>query len=847
MLRLTSTTRPQRWFLPAAVSISWLAGTSVAAPQFQLEGRRPLTEVLGVATSPELVDVNGDGALDALFLSSGRPGVSVAIGSGTGDFASPTSTSPGSGPVARFAVGDLEGDGDIDIVAVTGDRYLRMENDGAGNFSVAQVLGSAEFVRDLLLEDVSGDGLADLVILRIQSGGIRDVGVFLGDTQGFFPQFVPVSSNASGVDAADINGDGLVDLILTVGSQLRVAFSAGAGGFTGFDPLQTVGGQTPSQFQGAADVDGDGAVDLFAGVGPGERSFFRGLGAGAFADGVLLGSGAGFSGTLAPLLPDLDGDGDVDVLQFEGPLFGPVTSIAYLQTSPGTFQRSLDTGIGDGFYVSGDLNGDGLGDLLRADFTGELNWLLGNGSAASAYFDAPRSLAPPVVGGLSSLLGRDLDADGDDDVVVLAGGKVAWIESVAPGVTERPAVLIDTARDVRSVEVVDFDGDGDMDLVLYEVDIAQLTRGFSVWLNDGAQGFVEGPGEVLPFAAGNAELIARDFDGDADGDILLTVPVAGQVGVAPTLFTNLGLGTPFRVTSPFGSSIAARQVDTGDFNGDGRIDLAFARLFSSGLYEVTILPGFGLGAFEPPVAVTGLVDGYELQVVDYDGDGMDDLLLEDPALGLAYWRRSGNLQFESVVTLMARDLFLDFQAVDFDGDGDQDVAISRSGDVRLAVQDAPGSLGDAFPLAANRLALPLRLADLDGDGDGDLVEIDSDLDAVFAYENTGLQAIGSAFCFDLTSPLAAIGSASVLENNITLRAQGLPPGQFGIAVAARTFGPPTPVPGGIYFCLTGAVGRFDDPSQILMSSPDGVMSLGLDLGALSVPNGTVPGLSLIHI
>lgn len=192
--------------------------------------------------------------------------------------------------------------------------------------------------------------------------------------------------------------------------------------------------------------------------------------------------------------------------------------------------------------------------------------------------------------------------------------------------------------------------------------------------------------------------------------------------------------------------------------------------------------------------------------------------------------------------LVAPSSNLSFQAIDFDSDGDQDLALPSSIGAVLALQDDPGIVEDAFPLSVDRLSLPLLLVDLDGDGDGEAVVIDTDVDAVVAYENTGLRAIGSGFCGPFAAALTAIGSDVVADNNITLRAQSLPPTQFGIAVGARAFGPPMSFPGGT-LCLTGAIGRYDDAPQIMQSSLAGVMALELDLGALSLPTGPVPGMA----
>ena len=92
-----------------------------------------------------------------------------------------------------------------------------------------------------------------------------------------------------------------------------------------------------------------------------------------------------------------------------------------------------------------------------------------------------------------------------------------------------------------------------------------------------------------------------------------------------------------------------------------------------------------------------------------------------------------------------------------------------------------------------------------------------------------------------TAHRIGVSSDVVSTNRLSLVGAGIRPNVFGIAVGSQSFGPPVPVAGTQgSICLTGALGRYDGPGQILNSDAAGIMALDLDLGALETPAGPVP-------
>lgn len=258
-------------------------------------------------TSVAFLDVNGDGRPD-LFLGThgdGAENSQVLLNDGNGRFSNPILTPPvlpsGQYSINDTLLTDLNGDGRVDMVlSVAVDRYASgriqvLINDGGGQFSDR----SAGYFADPALPsapesiqaiDVNGDGLLDLVVRR---GTTRPV--YLNDGQGHFvvlPQsFLGLTDVVHRAAAADFNGDGRVDVFVEKANaslMLQLAPSASQTGTPGDDALLGgAPGETLSAGAGADVLFGGGGDDSLSGEDGDDR-----LVGGAGADTVSAGAGA---------------------------------------------------------------------------------------------------------------------------------------------------------------------------------------------------------------------------------------------------------------------------------------------------------------------------------------------------------------------------------------------------------------------------------------------------------------------------------------------------------------------------------------------------------------------------
>jgi len=238
-----------------------------ASPIVMKLGRHPHTHGLAVA------DINRDNKLDLLTCNNADNDISLALGDGRGNFSRAPQTFPVGPSPYPFAVGDVNNDGWPDIVATasaTGpsrreqlplSRALTLLlSDGKGGLTPHQLplrTGESWFAA---IADVNGDGKPDIVATHHELNAIT---VLLGDGHGGFTE-----ANGSPFDfgvslfnliITDVNRDGRMDIVATSGNSLRVLLGDGRGAFNPEAPIP-VG---PGAWRvAAADLNGDGAIDV---------------------------------------------------------------------------------------------------------------------------------------------------------------------------------------------------------------------------------------------------------------------------------------------------------------------------------------------------------------------------------------------------------------------------------------------------------------------------------------------------------------------------------------------------------------------------------------------------------
>jgi hypothetical protein len=190
-----------------------------------------------------VADLNGDGKPDLVLANRVGNTMSVLLGNGDGSFQPQQTFQVGSYPFS-VAVADVNGDGKRDLVVanygifdhstgqVTGSDVWVLLGQGDGTFAPQQAFPAGPQPTSVVVADVNGDGIPDLVVANAgDSASSGCVSVLLGNGDGSFQnqQTFQVGSYPSSVAVADVNGDGKPDLVTVAGSPGHVSVLLGNG------------------------------------------------------------------------------------------------------------------------------------------------------------------------------------------------------------------------------------------------------------------------------------------------------------------------------------------------------------------------------------------------------------------------------------------------------------------------------------------------------------------------------------------------------------------------------------------------------------------------------------------
>jgi hypothetical protein len=305
-----------------AVTLLWLVRVGKAAdpctiPGFVAKPTIRLTNPRAVAVD----DFNGDGKLDLAVAKFSSSRIAILLGDATGGFSVPVDFDCGGSQPTFLAAGDLNGDGKVDLVTanqsnVSGEVSFVL-GDGAGGFgdptSVFLIHGSSNETTAVAIGDVTGDGKVDLVLTT--SFGIS---ILQGNGGGGFSFLRSLSSGGfspSYLVMRDFSGDGKLDLAVTNNGSgnIAVLLGNGAGNFSGATLFAV--GMNPV-WLAATDLNGDGKLDLLsANNGSGNISILKGDGTGNFTAATNYNSGGENPQSIAAA--DFNGDGKIDLAVYK--------------------------------------------------------------------------------------------------------------------------------------------------------------------------------------------------------------------------------------------------------------------------------------------------------------------------------------------------------------------------------------------------------------------------------------------------------------------------------------------------------------------------------------------------
>ncbi len=569
-----------------------VVGTSAANLVLLNDGLGNFTESVGVlpvsteqSVVIELADVDMDGDLD-VFVGNANdftPADELYINDGTGVFSDGSAQLPAYVSHTQFAAfADVDGDGDPDLLTQGANREtVLLLNNGEGRFRDSTLVPGASIpallnVGSIALGDLDGDGDLDAFV----AAWTESVGnaIWLNDGAGSFTDasagLPDIREYSVDVALGDLDGDGDLDAYVT--NTGVCALGSCVGRTTGQDHVYLNDGNAsfveepdvPAELQldssvSLGDVDGDGDLDALittSDMVTTDDRLYLGRGDGSFVD-VTVESGFPLieAGVFASALADTDGDGDLDlILGLAG------ANRLYLNHLPEPFveavgklppakRTTLD-------LASGDVDGDGDPDLLVAN--DGLDRLYRNDGGT--FVDVSGTQFPLLGQRTTCAALVDVDADGDLDAVL---GMERFITcrlllNDGAGLFTLVPNLPTGSEWVEEIVAADLDGDGDPDLLVG----SQTSH--RVWRNDGAGVFTDVPGAVPASMVGARAIAVGDLDGDGDLDFMGgTFNGKIQLGLndGTGIFTDEAARVPNRITWD-------RSIELFDVDEDGDLD-----------------------------------------------------------------------------------------------------------------------------------------------------------------------------------------------------------------------------------------------------------------------------------
>jgi uncharacterized repeat protein (TIGR01451 family) len=678
-------------------------------------------------------DFNNDGKLDLVVLNEEVPGVtpttklSVLLGTGAGGFGPPHTVDLG-GQTRDLAVGDFNGDGNLDVVAIVFGQTNNVKiylGDGKGNLNPLAIFTAGGLAASVAVGDFNGDGKPDLAVANENS---NNVSILLGLGNGLFGPTTQISGNglalfsANRVVIGDFNNDGKQDLAV-LGTFLSVIMGNGDGTFAAPVLLDTTLNLGSALVVG--DFNKDGNQDLAATRlknGITVVTVLPGNGAGGF--GAPIDSQTGGRAPTRLTVADFNGDGNLDL----GAINGSADVNALLGDGTGAFTPGPAYVAGGPVdLVAADLSGDGRQDMAVVSGNistndGGVTVLIGTGTGG---FVGTRSFLSTSLLGTLEVVADDFNGDGKLDLLAFNQSDITLLAGTTPGefaapVTVASGTAFTSDFGTRSYSTADFNHDGKPDLAFLSLD---SSAGFSqsrikVFTNNGSGVFTQASDTLIPF---NNAALFRDFNGDGNPDVVyrdsnnLVIRLGDGHG---------GFGASSVILSQFSADTV--RMEAGDFNGDGKLDLALSTTFTdpfNHVVQLRILYGDGQGGFSAPTVVpfNGFVTTMLAQ--DLNGDGKSDLVVIDGGTSkLSVLLSNGAGGFTAGAEFAAGTNPTRLFLADLNGDAKPDLVVSNnittpsSNTVNVLTGDGAG--GFSAPVQIAKLSAPASAAFADFDGNG---------------------------------------------------------------------------------------------------------------------------------
>jgi hypothetical protein len=651
------------------------------------------TNTYTVGSGPQgvaVADLNRDGKPDAIIADTTGNEISVVLSSGSSYTVNSYSTGSGSSPVAVAVIPNYANSG-LPAVAVLeqGNKNVTIFTDSsAGVLTAGASYGFGTAPTSIVVADFNHDGFPDLAI-SYPNG----IAVLLGSATG---AFTTAAGAAVGDDIVAIapgyfdNTENLGLLALDQGSkQINIMKGNGAGGFTDVNNYSV--GNMPTSVA-VADFNDDGMPDF-----------------------AVTNSG----------------DGTVSV--FVGQGSNNFTAVTASPFPAGANVQSI---------VAADMNNDGYADLVVTDGSNNTLGVLinqGKGVSVGTATNFNQVVQPALSGTPYGIAVGDFNHDGKPDVIVTqnASGTATVLLNNTLASSPLPIgrnlgtenLSYATGNMADAVTVADFNGDGipDMAVAFFEDYTVQVLKGNGDGTFGAAATYSVGK---HPYAIASA-----DLNHDGFPDLVVANEADGTISV---LLNNGSGGFSAASGSPITVGTLPTGLAIGDLNGDGIPDIAVANFNSN---DVSILIGKGDGTFTPASTPTlaGQTNPYNVVIGDFNGDGKQDIAFtNNGSASMEVYLGNGDGTFQSPTINATNAKPTSIVTGDFNRDGNLDIAVgdSTANNISMFLGAGNGTFTSSTVSTLN-FPVSMAVADMNGDGIPDIVNVNPNFDDVTVLLGNG--------------------------------------------------------------------------------------------------------------
>ena len=674
-----------------------------------------------------------------------------------------------------------------------------------------------ESIQSVTVGDLDGDGKSDLVALT--SGNIISVYRNIStagkiDASSFAPKVDFTTGNTPhSVAIGDLDGDGKLDLAVanvfsnTV-SVFRNTTTMGTIDASSFAPkVDFATGNTPNSVA-IGDLDGDGKLDLAVAIyGSMSISIFRNtattgtITSGSFAANVEFTTASSTAPNFRPFsvaIGDLDGDGKPDLAaatfaSSSVSVFRNTSTVGVIDTSSFAAKVDIAAGLPTLNVIIEDIDGDDKLDLAVVGNSNRVS--IFRNTATSGTINAA-SFATKIdfttTSQTSSIAFGDLEGTGKPELVVFYNDvqnvSVFSNTSVSGIVSFSTRVDIPTTQISKSGVIADLDGDGKSDLVMSfslpvlrnaDIPAPKITSFSPQAAKPGVAVAISGTGfnttannNIVFFGATRATVNSATATslnvtvptGATYAPISLLNTANGFTGLSKTSFTPIYNPAKTNITASdflpkqdFATNDRPYSVVIGDLDGDGKPDLVVGRSGSISVFRnISTNGSITSGSFAPKVDFYSGGSNYSVAIGDLDGDGKPEIVATTSASTVSVLHNtstSGTINSSSFASLVEYPIGLGSSSVaigDLDGDGKLDLVVTNMGSGNISILHNNSIIGSinsetfkphvqfAVTGTIHTFTMPTSVAigDLDGDGKPDLVVAEAFSGEISIFRNT---------------------------------------------------------------------------------------------------------------